>query len=240
MLQAGIQANKQSYSAVISAFSKAGDTESAEKWLLQMLDMGIVGDTISYTAMINACARVGDVEKAERWLKRMIEDRIEPNFITFNALIAACAKTGQGHNAEAWLRKMKQAGVQPNSFSYNSVAKPFVAKGEYRKVEQIMTDLRSDGLAMDDFCLASLLHVYNNARPKQHHLAETASQVRRGEPGRQRKRPLRAGAGARPQRGEGPLRAVWAQAMSVHRAPSCSVLPACEDQDGVGRGLLHD
>merc|ERR1719161_95150 len=79
-----------------------------------------------------------------------------------------------GESAEAWLKKMKQCGVRPNSFSYNSVAKPFVAKGDYKKVEEIMGDLRDDGLAMDDFCLASLLHVYNNAKPKQHHLAELA------------------------------------------------------------------
>merc|ERR1719482_2513903 len=176
MLESGVKANVQSYSAVVSAFAKTGDTQGSEKWLLKMLDAGIRGDTISYTAMINACARAGDVQKAEEWLVKMLEDGVEPNVITFNAVIAACAKKGQGRRAENWLEKMKLAEVLPNSFSYNSVSKPFVALGDYRKVEQLMTSLRSDGLAFDDFCLTSLLHAYGNAKPKQQQLAESVFQ----------------------------------------------------------------
>merc|ERR1719240_1679871 len=174
MLDTGVQANVQSYSAVVSAFAKAGDTKGSEKWLLRMLEAGIRGDTISYTAMINACARVGDVQKAEEWLVKMLEDGVEPNVITFNAVISACAKKGQGRRAESWLDKMKRADVFPNSFSYNSAAKPFVALGDYKKVEQLMADLRSDGLPFDDFCLTSLLYAYGNAKPKQQKKAETA------------------------------------------------------------------
>merc|ERR1719478_1608200 len=173
MLESGIQANVQSYSAVISAFAKVGDTKGSEKWLVQMLQAGIRGDTISYTAMINACAQTGDIQKAEEWLVKMLEDGVEPNVITFNAVIAACAKKGQGRRAENWLEKMKLAEVLPNSFSYNSACKPYVALGDYKKVEQLMANLRSDGLAFDDFCLTSLLHSYGNAKPKQQQRAES-------------------------------------------------------------------
>merc|ERR1719272_595489 len=174
MLESGVQANVQSYSAVISAFAKTGDAQGSEKWLMKMLAAGIRGDTISYTAMINACARVGNVEKAEEWLIKMLEDSVEPNVITFNAVIAACAKKNQGRRAENWLEKMRRADVLPNSFSYNSAAKPFVALGDYKKVEQLMADLHNDGLAFDDFCLTSLLHAYGNAKPKQQQRAEMA------------------------------------------------------------------
>jgi len=173
MLEAGVKANVQSYSAVVSAFAKVGDAAGAEKWLLKMLESGIRGDTISYTAMINACARSGDAQKAEEWLVKMLEDGVEPNVITFNAVIAACAKKNLGRRAVDWLEKMKRADVLPNSFSYNSAAKPFVAQGDYRKVEQMMTDLRNDGLPLDDFCLTSLLYAYGNTQPKQRTRAES-------------------------------------------------------------------
>merc|ERR1719263_2481664 len=173
MIDNGVQANVQSYSAVVSAFAKAGDTKGSEKWLVKMLESGIRGDTISYTAMINACAQTGDIQKAEEWLVKMLEDGVEPNVITFNAVIAAASKKGQGRRAENWLEKMKLAEVVPNSFSYNSVSKPYVALGDYKKVEQLMANLRSDGLAFDDFCLTSLLHAYGNAKPKQQQHAES-------------------------------------------------------------------
>merc|ERR1719262_1338712 len=173
MIENSVEANVQSYSAVISAFAKAGDAKGSEKWLLKMLDAGIRGDTISYTSMINACANTGDVQKAEEWLVKMLEDGVEPNVITFNAVIAAAAKKGQGRRAENWLEKMRLAEVLPNSFSYNSAAKPFVALGDWKKVEQLMASLRSDGLAFDDFCLTSLLHAYGNAKPKQQQRAES-------------------------------------------------------------------
>merc|ERR1719161_2825349 len=124
--------------------------------------------------MINACAKAGDVHKAEKWLHRMLQDGIEPNAITFNAVIVACAKNGQGRLAENWLEKMRHANVPPNSFSYNSAAKPFVASGDYCKVEQLMHDLKNDGELLDDFCLASLLNSYANAKPKQSQRAEAA------------------------------------------------------------------
>merc|ERR1719262_2185230 len=174
MIENSVEANVQSYSAVISAFAKAGDAKGSEKWLLKMLDAGIRGDTISYTAMINACANTGDVQKAEEWLVKMLEDGVEPNVITFNAVIAACAKKSQGRRAESWLEKMKRADVLPNSFSYNSAAKPFVALGDYKKVELLMADLRNDGLPFDDFCLTSMLYAYGNAKPKQQKKAEVA------------------------------------------------------------------
>merc|ERR1719238_1278242 len=172
MIDAGVEANVQSYSTVVSAFAKAGDADGAETWLAKMHDAGIKGDTISFTAVINACAKVGSVAKAESWLVRMLECGVEPNLITFNAVVSACAKSGNGRRAEEWLDKMKQAEVMPNSFSYNQAAKPYVTKGDFRRVEKIMSQLRGDGLPADDFCLTSLLYAYSNAHPKQRQRAE--------------------------------------------------------------------
>merc|ERR1719217_1825139 len=104
----------------------------------------------------------------------MLEAGVEPNVITFNAVMAACAKAGDGKRCEQWLEKMRCAGVQPNSFTYNSVAKPYVVEGDYERVEQFMKDLRSEGSPLDDFCLASLLHAYGNAKPKQPARAQDA------------------------------------------------------------------
>merc|ERR1719399_2459937 len=165
MLRAGVKANVQSYSSVISAFARAGDVCGAERWLSSMEAAGIKGDTISYTAAINACARTGNAKKAEQWLIRMLEAGVEPNIITFNAVIAACAKAGKGKLCEQWMEKMRRAGVQPNSFTYNSAAKPYVTAGDYYRVEQIVDDMRRDRLQLDDFCLTSLIHAYSNAKP---------------------------------------------------------------------------
>merc|ERR1719214_102578 len=174
MIEAGVEANVQSYSSVISAFARVGDVSGVEHWLRAMEDVGIKGDTISFTAAINACARTGDMHRAEGWLAKMLDAGVEPNVITFNAVIAACAKAGNGKRCEEWLEKMRRAGVQPNSFTYNSAAKPFVAKGDYERVEKYMKDLRSDGSPMDDFCLTSLVHAYGNAKPKQVFRAQAA------------------------------------------------------------------
>ena len=70
MVDAGIEANVQSYSAMVNASARKGDAAGAERWLEKMDDAGIKGDTISFTTVINACARVGDVKKAEAWLMR--------------------------------------------------------------------------------------------------------------------------------------------------------------------------
>merc|ERR1719236_73027 len=141
MVDAGVEANLQSYSTVVSAFAKAGDAAGAERWLERMHEAGIKGDTISFTTVINACANAGDVERAESWLVRMLESNVEPNTITF---------------------------------SYNTAAKAHVARGDYRRVEELMAGLRADGLPYDDFCLATLLYTYSNAKPKQRSRAEAS------------------------------------------------------------------
>merc|ERR1719353_1287496 len=67
---------------------------------------------------------------------------------------------------------MRLSGILPNSFSYNTAAKAYVPRGDYRRVEELMARLRKDGLPYDDFCLATLLNAYSNAKPKQRNRAE--------------------------------------------------------------------
>merc|ERR1719393_959940 len=68
---------------------------------------------------------------------------------------------------------MKAAGVAPNSFTYNTAARPCATRGEYPRVEELISLRGADGLPRDDFCLATLLHAYGNARPKQAEKAAT-------------------------------------------------------------------
>jgi len=99
---------------------------------------------------------------------------VRPNTITFNGMISACANASDASAAWEWVKRMKVAGVAPNSFTYNTAARPCATCGDYPRVEELMRLLCADGITRDDFCLATLLHAYGNARPKQ---AEKAAAV---------------------------------------------------------------
>lgn len=90
LLDAGLQPISTTYTALISAFGKAGQLDKAMETFQTMIQQGCERSVITYSALISACEKAGRWELALDLFDQMQHEGCNPNTVTYNSLITAC------------------------------------------------------------------------------------------------------------------------------------------------------
>lgn len=90
LLDAGLQPISTTYTALISAFGKAGQLDKAMETFQTMIQQGCERSVITYSALISACEKAGKWEVALDLFEQMQHEGCHPNTVTYNSLITAC------------------------------------------------------------------------------------------------------------------------------------------------------
>lgn len=90
LLDAGLQPISTTYTALISAFGKAGQLDKAMETFHTMIQQGCERSVITYSALISACEKAGKWELALDLFDQMQREGCTPNTVTYNSLITAC------------------------------------------------------------------------------------------------------------------------------------------------------
>ena len=98
LLDANLTPIGTTYTALISAYGKAGKLESALETFQEMVRQGCERSVITYSALISACEKAGRWELALQLFDQMQQEGCTPNTVTYNALIMACS---QGNRSAA-------------------------------------------------------------------------------------------------------------------------------------------
>lgn len=107
LLDAGLQPISTTYTALISAFGKAGQLDKALETFQTMIQQGCERSVITYSALISACEKAGKWEVALDLFDQMQHEGCRPNTVTYNSLITACQQGGP----LCWLRRPATAAV---------------------------------------------------------------------------------------------------------------------------------
>lgn len=172
MLEAGLEPNVVTYTAVIDAYAKAEDSAGAGRWYRRMLEVGVQPNTHTFGAVINAYAKGGDVEAAESMVEENLQRGFPPDLVAFCALIDACVKADDAERGTRAFQRMKQCGLKPNIVAYASVARLFSRRGDWAQCEAFAEEMRCEGVPMNDYFLYTLLLSYGSARPRECKRAE--------------------------------------------------------------------
>jgi pentatricopeptide repeat domain-containing protein 1 len=90
LLESGLQPISTTYTALISAYGKAGQLDKALDTFQTMLQRGCERSVITYSALISACEKAGRWELALQLFEQMQREGCAPNTVTYNSLITAC------------------------------------------------------------------------------------------------------------------------------------------------------
>lgn len=110
-----------SYSVVIEACARNGDTRGAEEWVERMKESPFKPNVFVYNAVIAALARKGNADEAIRWFRRMVAAGLVPNVMSYVSVIDGCAKANDPEGAAKWFGDLATAGLRPNNNAYNAV-----------------------------------------------------------------------------------------------------------------------
>ncbi|PPD96718.1 hypothetical protein GOBAR_DD06251 [Gossypium barbadense] len=113
MVVYGLDLNLIVYNALIDAYGKCGEVDSAHRIFNRMSER----DVVSWTSMVVAYAKVSRLEDAIRIFKEMPVK----NTVSWTSLITGFAENSCGNEALNLFRQMLEEGVQPNAYTFVSV-----------------------------------------------------------------------------------------------------------------------
>jgi len=142
----------------MSACTKKGDLERAQKWLEAMPDAGICPDVVSYNTIITALAKAGNLVEAEEWLHRMEKAGIAPNVVSFLCMIQSHSCQGRVQDVERLFSMVLQRRLRPDARFVSAIllahgnCKPRQPAQAIRAFQQLV----SKGIPVDHVALQAL------------------------------------------------------------------------------------
>ncbi|XVF14399.1 hypothetical protein REPUB_Repub09cG0055500 [Reevesia pubescens] len=113
MLVFGLKLDLIVYNALIDAYGKCGEVDSAYRIFSRMSER----DVVSWTSMLVAYAKVSRLEDA----CRVFDEMPVRNTISWTGLITGFAQNNHGKEALNLFQQMLEEGVQPNAYTFVSV-----------------------------------------------------------------------------------------------------------------------
>ncbi|CAL5424952.1 unnamed protein product [Camellia sinensis] len=164
MIDEGCAVNHESYTALLSAYSRSGLFNKAFSLLDQMKNSpDCKPDVYTYSILIKSCLQLFAFDKVENLLSDMVSQGIKPNTITYNTLIDAYGKakkiTWEVENdftaitspsfskMESTLVEMLREGkCEPDVWTMNSTLRAFGSSGQIETMEKCYEKFQCAGI----------------------------------------------------------------------------------------------
>ncbi|KAL3517808.1 hypothetical protein ACH5RR_020397 [Cinchona calisaya] len=148
MIDEGCLVNTESYTALLSAYSRSGIFDKAFSLLEQMKNTpNCQPDVFTYSVLIKSCLQVYNFDKVQALLADMTSEGIKPNTITYNTLIDAYGKAKRFAEMESTLVEMlRQRDCKPDVWTMNSALRAFGGSGQIDLMEKCYEKFQSSGI----------------------------------------------------------------------------------------------
>lgn len=148
MVDEGCAVNVESYTALLSAYSRSGHLNKAFYLLEEMKNTSDCHpDVFTYSILIKSCLQVYAFDKVQYLLSDMTSRGIKPNTITFNTLIDSYGKAKKFTQMESTLVEMlHQQEVEPDVWTMNSTLRAFGNSGQIEMMEKCYEKFQCAGI----------------------------------------------------------------------------------------------
>ncbi|KAF5741268.1 putative Pentatricopeptide repeat-containing protein [Tripterygium wilfordii] len=148
MIDEGCDVSQESYTALLSAYSRSGLFDEAFMLLEEMKNTpDCMPDVHTYSILIKSCLQVFAFDKVQALLSDMASNRIRPNTVTYNTLIDAYGKAKLFLQMESTLVKMlSERGCEPDVWTMNSTLRAFGNSGQIEMMERCYDKFQGAGI----------------------------------------------------------------------------------------------
>ncbi|XP_077224480.1 pentatricopeptide repeat (PPR) superfamily protein [Tasmannia lanceolata] len=169
MTDEGCIINHESYTALVSAYSRSGLLDRAFSLLEHMKKTpGCNPDVFTYSILIKSCLHIFAFDKVQTLLVDMKSQGIQPNTVTYNTLIDAYGKAGRFGEMESTLMDMLgQKDCKPDVWTMNATLRAFGGSGQIETMENCYEKFQSSGICPNIKTFNVLLDSYGKVRSYQ-------------------------------------------------------------------------
>ncbi|XP_020598792.1 pentatricopeptide repeat-containing protein At5g48730, chloroplastic [Phalaenopsis equestris] len=166
MSDEGCIINHETYTALVSAYSRSGLFDKAFFLLENMKNTdGCHPDVQTYSILIKSCLHYFKFDKVQFLLADMKNLGIEPNTVTFNTLIDAYGKAERFAEMESTLMEMLgNHDCKPDIWTMNATLRAFGGSGQIEMMEKCYDKFQGSGISPDIKTFNILLDSYGKAR----------------------------------------------------------------------------
>ncbi|KAL8208418.1 hypothetical protein R6Q57_007830 [Mikania cordata] len=138
MIDEGCVVNQESYTALLSAYSRSGLFRKAFSILEEMRNTpDCHPDVYTYSILIKSCLHFHEFDKVQSLLSEMVSQGIKPNTVTYNTLIDAYGKAKRFVDMESTLVEMlRLRECKPDVWTMNSTLRAFGGSGQIETMEK--------------------------------------------------------------------------------------------------------
>ncbi|ONK58246.1 uncharacterized protein A4U43_C09F10130 [Asparagus officinalis] len=166
MVDEGCIINHESYTALVSAYSRSGLLDQAFSILEKMkVTDGCYPDVHTYSILIKSCLQFFEFDKAQILLADMKSFGIQPNTCIYNILIDAYGRKSRFAEMEAALLEMLQnRDCEPDIWTMNATLRAFGRSGQIEMMEKCYDKFQSSGIAPSIKTFNILLDSYGKSK----------------------------------------------------------------------------
>ncbi|XP_059432721.1 pentatricopeptide repeat-containing protein At5g48730, chloroplastic [Corylus avellana] len=165
MIDEGCVVNHESYTALLSAYSRSGLFDQAFSLLEHMKNTpDCHPDVQTYSILIKSCLQDFAFDKVQALLSDMVAHGIRPNTVTYNTLIDAYGKARKFAEMESVLVEMlRERDSEPDAWTMNSTIRAFGSNGQIETMETCYEKFQSAGVQPNIQTFNILLDSYGKA-----------------------------------------------------------------------------
>ncbi|XP_038877300.1 pentatricopeptide repeat-containing protein At5g48730, chloroplastic [Benincasa hispida] len=165
MIEEGCEVSHESYTALLSAYSRSGLLDKAFSILNEMKNSpDCQPDVHTYSILMKSCLQVFAFNKAQTLLSDMVTRGIKPNTITYNIFIDAYGKAKMFAEMESILLEMlSDDGCKPDVWTMNSTLRAFGSSGQLETMEKCYEKFQGAGIQPNIQTFNILLDSYGKA-----------------------------------------------------------------------------
>ena len=169
----GIKADDVAHGALLDAFARQGDVDSA---LHHLQNMPTAPTTAHHNAILRAFARKNDAANAQRYLEEWLQhfenkNAPMPDLSSFTVVIASCGSSSQmkatlhaavienkfANEEEYWLSRLRDLKLRPDLHLYCALVSSRARNNDPDGVNSMMKAMQQDGIKPNGVIYASIV-----------------------------------------------------------------------------------
>lgn len=159
------QPNRQSYSILMAALAKQGDSKAVQEILKNYMQRYPLETPQEISHMMQVYAVRGELDEVVAWFERISTDfGLVPDVVNYNTLINAYGKAGDVDGASRRVQEMLDRGLQPDDITYNIIMDMCARRGDVKGAESVFNLAKQRGYNLSGFSYQALASAFVTVR----------------------------------------------------------------------------